>query len=97
MSSRDISGTILRTCFGAVRKEATPSKILGWVLDEMASVERDIDKCGDMEDHAYYTGMSDAFRMVAEWIAPLKEEQSKFYHDLMGLQSPDIFPKENAS
>ena len=97
MSSREITGTILRTCFGVVRKEATSEKLLEWALEGLASVERDMDKCGDMEDHAYYAGMSDAFRMVAAWIAPLKEDKSQFYHDLMGLKRPEEIVAEVAS
>lgn len=88
MASRDITGAILRTCFGAVRKDQTLSKLLNLVLEELASAERDMDVCGDMESHAYYTGMSDAFRLIAYQIAPLKEKKLDFYYDLMQLQRP---------
>lgn len=95
MSSRpDMTGAFLRSCFGIARKNVSKKKLLEWVLDELASVERDIDKCGEMDTHAYYTGMSDAFNMVAQWIAPFKdEESSQRYHDILGLQGPNTVPE----
>lgn len=83
MGARDISGPMLRVCFGAVSKGVTPSKLLTWVLEEMATVERDLDMTGDVDSHYYYTGMSDAFEMVAMWIAPLKDDKTQAYFDLV--------------
>ena len=86
MASRDISGTLLRVCFGATRKGVTPSKLLDRVLDEMASAQRDLDKTGDIDSAYYYEGMIDAYNTVAQWIAPFKDQDK--YHELLGFQSP---------
>ena len=87
MASRDISGTLLRVCFGAVRKETTLSKLLGWTLEEMASAQRDLDMTGDVDSAFYYAGLVDAFDMVAQWIAPIKDE--KKYFALLGKMTPE--------
>jgi hypothetical protein len=83
MASRDISGPILRVCFGAVRKEATPSKLLGWVLEEIASAQRDLDKTGDIDSADYYAGMIDAYATVANWIAPVKDDKQGEFSQLL--------------
>lgn len=84
MGSRDISGPILRVCFGAVRKETTLSKLLDWVLEEMATAQKDMDITGDMDSHHYYEGMVDAYEQVALWIAPFKMEMGEEYCKLLG-------------
>jgi hypothetical protein len=83
MASRDISGTILRVCFGAVRKEVTPSKLLGWVLEEIATTQRDLDKTGDIDSADYYAGLIDAYVTVANWIAPVKDEKNAEFSQLL--------------
>jgi hypothetical protein len=87
MSSRDISGTMLRVCFGAVRKETTLAKVLTDITEQIAFVQRDLDICGDMDDAYYYMGMIDALEMVAYWIAPLKEARKKEFLDLIDKTS----------
>lgn len=96
MGARNITGATLRVCFGAVRKEATPSKILTWVLDEMATCQRDLDITGDVDSADYYAGAIDAYEAVALWIAPLKQEQEPLLNQLLG-KTGTRFPKENAA
>lgn len=83
MASRDISGPILRVCFGAVRTETTLSKLLDWVLDEIATTQRDLDITGDIDSADYYAGMIDAYSTVANWIAPVKEEKQGEFSQLL--------------
>jgi hypothetical protein len=104
MSHRDISGTILRSCFGAVRKEATPSKLLNHVLEEIASAQRDLDITGDIDSADYYAGMIDAYVAVAQWIAPVKKEKEGLFSQLLdyvhftgATKIANKIPKENAS
>lgn len=80
---RDISGAILRTCFGAVRKESTLSKVLSWVLEDMARAQRDMDMTGDVDSNEYYAGQIDAYEQVALWIAPLKEDKEELLNKLL--------------
>lgn len=80
---RDISAALLRTCFGAVRKESTPSKLLGWVLEEIATAQRDLDVTGDIDSADYYAGMIDAYATVAQWIAPVKEDMQGEFSQLL--------------
>lgn len=84
MASRDISATLLRVCFGACRKQVTPSKLLTWVLEEMASAQRDLDKTGDVDSAYYYEGMVDAFEQVAIMIAPIKDGKGEEYCNMLG-------------
>lgn len=97
MGARDISGEMLRVCFGAVRKESTPAKILRWTLDEMASCQRDMDITGDMDSHDYYAGMIDAFEMVSLWIAPLKEDKEPLFNQLLSKTGTRFPKKETAA
>lgn len=87
MVQRDISGPILRTCYAATRKGVTPSTILNMVLEELSSVQLDMDKCGDMDSHYYYEGMSDAYHAVANAIAPLKPKKHALWMGLLSMQS----------
>lgn len=87
MSSSDITGKALRVCFGAVRKDASLSKVLTDICERLAFVQRDYDKAGDMDDVNYYAGMLDAYREVASWIAPIKNE--KEWCRLLGLKTAE--------
>ncbi len=88
MAHRDISGAILRTCYAACRKEATPSKILDLVLDGIAEAQQVMDMTGDMDVHNYYEGNQDAFLEVANFIASVKEDKLPKYRALLSLQDP---------
>lgn len=94
MVHRDISGPILRACYAACRKEATPSKILDLVLDGMAEAQQVMDMTGDMDVHNYYEGKQDAFLEVAHMIAPIKSKQESRW---MALLSMERVPKENVT
>lgn len=83
MAHREISGQLLRVCFGAVYKEATPAKLLTFVLEQIAFTQRDLDITGDMDSAMYYTGFIDAMEMVAHQIAPIKEGKEKTFFDLI--------------
>lgn len=89
---RDISKAALRVCFGAVRKEITPSKLLNMILEELASNQRDLDVTGDMDDAYYYMGVGDTLERIAHWIAPLKQDKEPAYN-LMVDRTGTIFPE----
>ena len=80
---RDISAEILRVCFGAVYKGTTPSRILTKVLEQIAFVQKDLDKTGDVDSAFYYSGMIDAYANVAQWIAPIKDDQQGTFSQLL--------------
>ena len=96
MASRDFTGAMLWVCFGAVHTKATPSKLLDFVLDEMASCQRDLDKTGDSDSADYYEGMIDAFEMVALWIAPLKQNKEPQFNELLS-KTGTRFPLEDVA
>ena len=96
MARRDISHDLLRVCFGAVRKTATPSKLLSMVLEEMASAQRDLDKTGDIDMAHYYTGVVDTLHWMALAIAPLKDDKRDSYFGLLDMIVTPI-TEENAA
>ena len=88
MAIRDITGKLLRVCFGKVGKDATPSRILDAVCDAMAFVQKDLDKTCDVEEHCYYEGMIDAYNHIAHMIAPFKNDAANDkYNALLGFMS----------
>lgn len=95
MASRHITGAMLRICFGAVHKQTTPAKLLTAVCENLAFVQKDLDKTGDKDMYDYYCGMIDAYEDVAMMIAPIKNEPQ--FNALLDKSGTRYSTKENAA
>lgn len=62
--------------FGPVRKGVTPRRILEFVLNDMVMARADKGLAGDGLTEKY-AGMEQAYKEVAHFIAPFKEEAVK--------------------
>lgn len=65
--------TTLGLRFGPVRKGVTPKRVLEFVLQDMIRIRDDGGLATDPEVLAQYKGMTEAYRNVAHYIAPLTE------------------------
>lgn len=63
--------------FGEIRK-TTKKTILKDVLENLAHAQLDLDKAGDLEDAAYYTGLADAYFAVATMLAPVIDKRKLY-------------------
>lgn len=71
MGARDITGPMIKALLGTVYPDVTMAHLVENITEEMASTQRDMDICGDMEDHIYYEGCMDTYMLVLSWIAPI--------------------------
>lgn len=71
---REITGPLLRVCFGVPHKGLRFKTVLTDICEQIAFVQKDLDKAGDVEDACYYMGMIDAYEIVAMMIAPVINE-----------------------
>ena len=64
---------ILGLKFGPVRKGVTPKKVLEYVLNEMVMTQTDNGLANDADALCRFSGMTEAYKNVAHFIAPSKK------------------------